>query len=75
MTASPARVVDSREEAAELVRQGSNVVLVIAPNAGDPNAGEMTRPTDGSGRLAVMVGLIDDPAVMAAALEMAAELF
>ena len=70
MPASPARVVDSRDEAAELVRQGTNVVLVIAPNAGD-----MTRPTDGPGRLAVMVGLIDDPAVMAAALEMAAELF
>jgi hypothetical protein len=70
MTASPARIVDSREEAAELVRQGTNVVLVLAPNAA-----EMTRPTDGPGRLAIMVGLIDDPAVMAAALEMAAELF
>jgi hypothetical protein len=70
MTASPARIVDSCDEAAELVRQGTNVVLVIAPNAGDT-----TRPTDGPGRLAVMVGLIDDPAVRAAALEMASELF
>jgi hypothetical protein len=70
MTASPARVVDSREEAAELVRHGTNVVLVIAPNEG-----AMMHPTEGPGRLAVMVGLIDDPAVMAAALEMAAELF
>ena len=52
------------------MRQGTNVVLVIAPNAG-----AVALPTDGPGRLAVMVGPIDDPAVTAAAREMAAELF
>jgi hypothetical protein len=66
----PARVVDSLEEAADLVRQGTNVVLVT-----DRDAAAVRYAAGGPGRLALMVGPIDDPAVMAAALEMAAELF
>ena len=66
----PARVVDRAEEAADLMRQGTNVVLLT-----DPNAESVVYPTGGPGRLALMVGRIDDPAAMAAAREMAAELF
>jgi hypothetical protein len=65
-----ARVVDRVDEADRLTRQGVNVVLVV-----DPVAGAVARPIGGPGRLAVMVGRLDDPAVRAAALEMAAELF
>ena len=65
-----ARVVASVEEAAELVQQGVNVVLVL-----DPGAGAVVGPTGGPGRVALLVGDTDDPAVMAAAREMAAELF
>jgi hypothetical protein len=65
-----ARVVDRVDEADRLTRQGVNVVLVV-----DPVAGAVVHPTGGPGRLAVMVGRLDDPAVRAAALEMAAELF
>jgi hypothetical protein len=63
-------VVTTIEEAAELVRLGTNVVLVL-----DPDSATVVGPTDGPGRLAIMVGRIDDPAVMAAAREMGAELF
>jgi hypothetical protein len=71
----PVRVVDNSEDAADLIQQGMNVVLVVDRDAGEPNAGEVVRLAGGSGRLAVMVGRSGDPAVMAAALEMAAELF
>jgi hypothetical protein len=69
----PARIVESIEEAADLTRRGTNVVLVVSPDAEDPEAG--VYPTGGPGRLALMVGRIDDPAVRAAAREMAGELF
>ena len=35
----PARIVESIEEAADLTRQGTNVVLVVSPDAEDPEAG------------------------------------
>jgi len=66
----PARVVDRVEEAVRLVRQGTNVVLVV-----DPDVGPIPGLAGGPGRLAVMVGRLDDPTVRAAATEMAAELF
>lgn len=66
----PARIVASIEAAADLLRQGTNVVLVL-----DPDAGPVVGPPDGPGRLALMLGRVDDPAVMAAAREMLAELF
>jgi hypothetical protein len=46
------------------------VVLVVSPDAD-----AVVYPTGGPGRLALMIGPIDDPAVMAAAREMAEELF
>jgi hypothetical protein len=46
------------------------VVLVT-----DRDAEAILCAADGPGRLALMVGTADDPAVMAAAEEMAAELF
>jgi hypothetical protein len=63
-------VVFSPEEAADLMRRGTNVVLVL-----DPNAAPAVCPTGGPGRVAVMVGDSADPAVRAAAREMVAELF
>jgi hypothetical protein len=66
----PAPVVHRVQEAADLIRQGTHVVLVT-----DRDDGTSVYPTGGPGRLALMVGPIDDPAVMAAAREMAAELF
>ncbi len=52
------------------MRAGDDVVLVVDPDAGSGGA-----PDGGPGRLAVMVGRLEDPAVRAAAREMAAELF
>lgn len=46
------------------------MVLVV-----DPDAEAVPHPIGGPGRMAVMVGRLDDPAVRAAALEMAGELF
>ena len=66
----PARVVDQVDEAADLIRQGINVVLVT-----DPNTAAVGYPTGGPGRLALMAGPMDDPAVVEAARQMAAELF
>ncbi len=66
----PAQVVDRIEEAARLIQHGTNVVLVV-----DPEAAAVAGFTRGPGRLAVMVGRLDDPGVRAAAVEMAAELF
>jgi hypothetical protein len=66
----PARIVDRVEAAEHLVRRGINVVLVI-----DPDAGAAALPTGGPGRVAIMVGRLDDPIVRASAQEMAAELF
>jgi hypothetical protein len=66
----PARVVLDIEEAADLVRQGTNVVLVT-----DRDTETAEYAAGGPGRLALMVGPIDDLAVIAAAQEMAAELF
>ena len=63
-------IVDGVEEAAVLMATGTNVVLVV-----DAGADPVTLPTAGPGRLAVMAGRLDDPAVRAAAEEMAAELF
>jgi hypothetical protein len=64
------RIVDRVEEAAELMTQGTDVVLVL-----DPGVGHITLPSGPPGRLAVLVGRLDEPAVRAAAEEMAAELF
>ncbi len=66
----PARVVDQVGEAADLIRRGVDVVLVTGPNAA-----AVGYPTEGPGRLALIVGPVDDPAVVEAAREMAAELF
>jgi hypothetical protein len=62
-------IVDRVEKAAVLMEQGTNVVLVVDADAAP------VRPAAGPGRLAVMVGRLDDPTVRAAAEEMAAELF
>jgi hypothetical protein len=63
-------VVADAAEAARLVAQGTNVVLIV-----DADAGPSSTPGRGPGRLAVMVGQADDPEVRAAAELMAAELF
>jgi hypothetical protein len=63
-------VVDDVAAVAELLAGGINVVLVL-----DPGRGEVALPPDGPGRLAVLVGRAADPLVLAAAEEMAAELF
>jgi hypothetical protein len=67
----PARVVVEEVAAvADLLAVGINVVLVT-----DPDGGQVARPPEGRGRLAVLVGRITDPLVLAAAEEMATELF
>jgi hypothetical protein len=63
-------VVDDVAAAAEFLACGINVVLVM-----DPGPGRADLPADGPGRLAVLVGPTADPLVLAAAGEMAAELF
>jgi hypothetical protein len=63
-------VVGDVAAAVELLAGGINVVLVI-----DPDGGQVALPPDGPGRLAVLVGRAADPVVLAAAEEMAAELF
>jgi hypothetical protein len=63
-------IVDRAEEAAVLMAKGTNVVLVV-----DAGADPVALPAAGPGRVAVMVGRLDDAAVRAAAEEMAAELF
>ena len=63
-------IVDRAQVAAELARQGTDVVLVIEPDAGYvPTLG------GGPGRVAVLIGRLEDPIVRSAAEEMAAELF
>lgn len=59
-------VVDDEQAAGEAVRAGRDVVLITA--GPDP-------ARSGPGRLAVMIGDRRDPAVVAAAQEMDAELF
>ncbi len=66
----PARIVGGVAEAAELISEGTDVVLLL-----DPDAGPVTLPSGGPGRLAILVGRPDDSAVRAAAEEMVAELF
>jgi hypothetical protein len=66
---APVVVVDAAAAAA-LVARGINVVLVI-----DPAGADSVPEPDGPGRLAVLVGAPDDPAVRAVAEAMAAELF
>jgi hypothetical protein len=56
--------------AGELLAEGVNVVLVA-----DPACGEVVLPAPGPGRLAVLVGSLDDPVVAAAAAAMGSELF
>jgi hypothetical protein len=63
-------VVDDVVAAARLIAAGQNVVLVV-----DPDGDQVAWPSGGPGRLAVLVGSVDDPAVRAAAEVMAAELF
>jgi hypothetical protein len=63
-------VVDDVAAAVEFLAGGINVVLVI-----DPGCAQVEVPPDGPGRLAVLVGRPADPEVLAAAEEMAAELF
>jgi hypothetical protein len=63
-------VVDDVATAMELLAGGINVVLVM-----DPGCSYVPVPPDGPGRLAVLVGRPADPGVLAAAEEMAAELF
>ena len=66
---APVVVVDATTAAA-LVARGINVVLVA-----DPAGPGLVPAPDGPGRLAVLVGSPQDPAVRAAAEAMAAELF
>ena len=71
-----ARVVGDPAEAARIVAGGSPVVLVSR----DPSAlsAAVASAPDDAGRerlLAVMVGDLEDPGVVAAALEMAGELW
>lgn len=61
-------VVDDERAAGEAVRAGRDVVLITAGGTPGPAA-------SGPGRLAVMIGDRRDPAVVAAAQEMDAELF
>jgi hypothetical protein len=63
-------VVDDVAAVAELLAGGVDVVLVL-----DPGRGQVALPPDGPGRLAVLMGRAVDPLVLAAADEMAAELF
>jgi hypothetical protein len=63
-------VVADARTAAALVARGINVVLVT-----DPAGTGLVPAADGPGRLAVLVGSPEDPAVRAAAEAMAAELF
>lgn len=62
-------VVDDVEVARALAAAGERVVVVVAPEA--LPVGELPLP----GRMAVMVGQTDDPAVRLAAAAMDAELF
>lgn len=62
-------VVGNLSQAIELVRSGSNVVLVV------PEEIDLGLLPDGPGRLAVMVGDPGAPATWAAAESMAADLF
>jgi hypothetical protein len=65
-------VVDDSAEAARLAGEGRDVVLVIGE--GDPPVHlDASRP--GRGRIAVLVGSRDDPAVWAEARAMSEELF
>lgn len=65
-------VVDDSAEAARLAGEGRDVVLVVGE-------GEPPVPLDashpGGGRIAVLVGSRDDPAVWVAARAMSEELF
>ncbi len=63
-------IVDRASVAVELARQGTDVVLVV-----DPDANYVPTESGGSGRVAVLVGRLEDPDARAAAEEMAAELF
>lgn len=63
-------VVDQASAAFRLAQQGASVLLVV-----DPDDDYVALPATGSGRLAVMVGHLDDVGVRSAAEEMAKELF
>jgi hypothetical protein len=63
-------IVDRDSLAADLVQQGTDIVLVI-----DPDAAYVPVSRRGPGRVAVLIGRLDDPGVRSAAEEMAAELF
>jgi hypothetical protein len=63
-------VVDDQEEAARLVSEGRNVVLLV-----DRAATPIGPVPSGPGRLAVFVGSPADPASWDAARAMASELF
>lgn len=63
-------VVDDLTEAARLVAEGGNVVLVV-----DATDGPEWRWPQGPGRFAVLVGDPNDPAVREAAAAMEAELW
>ena len=63
-------VVDDKEEAARLVAEGHDVVLLV-----DVDAPPVGPAPAGPGRLAVFVGSPSDPAAWDAARAMAKELF
>jgi hypothetical protein len=63
-------VVDEVKEVGALVRGGVDVVLLV-----DPAAGHVSLPAGGPGRVAVLIGRLDDEAARSAAAQMAAELF
>jgi hypothetical protein len=63
-------IVDRAPVAAALAEQGTDVVLVL-----DPDAGYVPSQRRGPGRVAVLIGRLEDPVVRSAAEEMAAELF
>ena len=67
-------VTDDAAVAMELLARGVDVVLVVATDSGATPA-PMNPSGQTRGRLAVMVGDTSDPATMAAAREMDAELF
>ena len=67
-------VTDDASVAMELLASGVDVVLVITGDSGATPA-PMNHSGRTAGRLAVMVGDTSDPATMAAAREMDAELF
>lgn len=63
-------------EARRVLDRGGDVVVVVAPgDVGEAAAEVVELRAGGPGRLAVMVGDPADPGVLAAAAEMAVELF